>query len=96
MTAATSHGRIYVTNRASRSRWRGATGRALLVVVTLIFFSPVLLSIELSFRTNTQINVAPLTTRINKAMRTPIAMPKLNLLNKKACLYSCVASVSVA
>jgi raffinose/stachyose/melibiose transport system permease protein len=30
------------------------------VIVTLVFFSPVLLSFELAFRSNTQINIAPL------------------------------------
>lgn len=41
-------------------RWRRPVGRTIFVLLTLVFFAPVLLSIELSFRSNTQINVAPL------------------------------------
>ena len=41
-------------------RWRRPVGRTIFVLLTLVFFAPVLLSIELSFRSNTQINIAPL------------------------------------
>jgi raffinose/stachyose/melibiose transport system permease protein len=43
-----------------RARWGTLLGRAIFILISLLFFSPVLLSIELSFRTNTAINVAPM------------------------------------
>lgn len=56
-------GAILVPSRDGRGITRRAgmlVGRGGLAIVTLVFVSPVLLSVEMSFRSNTAIDVAPL------------------------------------